>query len=191
MPTNEIDKVSVQLKTIEELFDPPAANPFEPDSRYLSGIDELAQQLAKRRLKEYKPTQVVISLPAQAIEPGLKEKTRAALARHADAQIEAAGVELDQLRRRGRFSLISAIVIILVAIVVVWFIGWLNILPETVESFLVGGLSVFSWVAVWDPFNVYLYEWRVPVRTRRIFERLRQAEVVIQPCASGDNAKKL
>ena len=143
---------------------------------------------AKRRLREYKPTQVKITLPDQAIEPGLKEKTQAALARYSAAQIEAADLELEQLRRRGRFSLISAIVIILVAIVVVWFIGWLNVLPETVESFLVGGLSVFAWVAVWDPFNVYLYEWRVPVRTRRIFERLRQAEVVIQPCA-GENGK--
>jgi hypothetical protein len=188
MSTNEIDKVGVQLKTIEELFDPPEANPFEPDSRYIAGIEELAQQLAKQRLREYKPTQVDITLPDQAIEPGLKEKTQAALARYATAQIEAADLELEQLRRRGRFSLISAIVIILVAIIVVWFIGWLNILPETVESFLVGGLSVFAWVAVWDPFNVYLYEWRVPVRTRRIFERLRQAEVVIQPNA-GENGK--
>ena len=191
MSTSEIDKVGVQLKTIEELFDPPEANPFEPDSRYLAGIDELAQQLTKRRLGEYKPTQVEITLPDQAIEPGLKEKTQAALARYSAAQIEAADLELEQLRRRGRFSLISAIVIILVAIIVVWFIGWLNILPATVQSFLVGGLSVFSWVAVWDPFNVYLYEWRVPVRTRRIFERLRQAEVVIQPCSDGKDAKKM
>jgi hypothetical protein len=190
MSTNEIDKVGVQLKTIEELFDPPEANPFEPDSRYIAGIDELAQQLAQRRLREYKPTQVDILLPAQAIEPGLKEKIQAALARYSAAQIEAADLELEQLRRRGRFSLISAIVIILVAIAVVWFIGWLNILPETVESFLVGGLSVFAWVAVWDPFNVYLYEWRVPVRTRRVFERLRQAEVVIQPCPGDYDSKK-
>ena len=188
MTTNGVDKIGIQLKTIEELFDPPEANPFEPDSRYITGIDELAQQLAKRHLNGAKPTQVVITLPAEAIEPGLKEKTQAALARYSAAQIEAADLEIEQLRRRGRFSLISAIVIILVAIAVVWIIGWLNLFGGTVQSFLVGGLSVFSWVAVWDPFNVYLYEWRVPVRTRRIFERLRQAEVVIQPCA-GENGK--
>jgi hypothetical protein len=180
MSSNEINKVGIQLNSIEELFDPPEADPFEPDSRYVAGIDELAQQLGKLRLR-HKPAQVVITLPAQAIEPGLKEKTQAALARYAGAQIEVAELELEQLRRRGRFSLISAIVIILVAMAVVWFIDWLNLLPGTVQSFLVGGLSVFSWVAVWDPFNVYLYEWRVPVRTRRIFEQLRQAEVVIQP----------
>src|SRR5688572_12606506 len=191
MSTAEIDKVGVQLKTIEELFDPPEANPFDPDSRYITGIDELAQQLAKQRLGETKPTQVVITLPAQAIEPGLKEKTQAALARYPDAQIEAADLEIEHLRRRGRFSLISAIVIILVAMAVVWFIGWLSLFGGTLQSFLVGGLSVFSWVAVWDPFNVYLYEWRVPVRTRRIFERLRQAEVVILPNAADYDPKKL
>jgi hypothetical protein len=188
MSTDETDKVGIQLKTIDELFAPPEANPFEPDSRYTTGIEELAHQLAKRHLRGPKPAQVIITLPDQAIEPGLKEKTQAALARYAAAQIEAADLEIEQLRRRGRFSFISAIVIILVAIVVVWFIGWLNLLPATVQSFLVGGLSVFSWVAVWDPFNIYLYEWRSPARNRRIFEQLRQAEVVIQPCA-GEKAR--
>ena len=71
------------------------------------------------------------------------------MARYATAQIEAAELEIEQLRRRGRFSLISAIVIILIAIAIVSFIGWLNLLGGTLQSFLVGGLSVFSWVAVW------------------------------------------
>jgi hypothetical protein len=181
MSSNEINKVGIQLNSIEELFTPPEADPFEPDSRFVAGIDELAQQIGKLRLRD-KPAQVAISLPAQAIEPGLKEKTQAALARYATAQIEAADVEIEQLRRRGRFSLISAIVIIIVAIVVVWFIGQLNLFGGTLQSFLVSGLSVFAWVAIWEPFGIYLYEWRVPVRTRRIFEKLRQAEVVIQPC---------
>lgn len=176
----EINKISIQLKTIEELFAPPEANPFEPDTRYISGIEALVQQLTRLHLRQ-KPTQVVISLPAQAIEPGIKEKTRVALARYAAAQIEAADVEIEQLRRRGRFSFISAIVIIVIAIAIVSLIGWLNLLGGTLQSFLVGGLSVFSWVAVWDPFNVYLYEWRNPAGRRRIFEQLRRTEVVIQP----------
>jgi hypothetical protein len=71
-------------------------------------------------------------------------------------------------------------VIIFIAIAVVSFIGWLDLFGGTLQSFLVGGLSVFSWVAVWDPFNIYLYEWRGPARTRRIYEQLRLAEVVIQ-----------
>ncbi len=179
MSNNELNKVSIQLNTIEELFAPPEANPFAPDSRYVAGIDELVQQLARLRLR-HKLAQVVITLPAQAIEPGLKEKTQAALARYAAAQIEAAELEIEQLRRRGRFSLISAIVIIVVAIAIVSFIGWLDLFGGVLQSFLVGGLSVFAWVAVWEPFGIYLYEWRSPARNRRIFELLRQAEVVIQ-----------
>jgi len=179
MSNNEINQISVQLNTIEELFAPPQANPFEPDSRYVSGIEELVQQLVRLRLRD-KLVQVFITLPAQAIEPGLKEKTEAALARFATAQIEAANVEIEQLRRRGRFSLISAIVIIVVAIAVVSLIVWLDLFGDTLQTFLVSGVSVFSWVAVWEPCNIYLYEWRSPARNRRIFEQLRQAEVVIQ-----------
>jgi hypothetical protein len=179
MSNNGINKVSIQLKTIEELFAPPEANPFEPDSRYVSGIDELAQQMARFHLRG-NLAQVVITLSAQAIEPGLKEKVQTALGRYAAAQIETANIEIDQLRRRGRFSLISAIVIIILAIAVVWFIGWLSLFGGTLQSFLVGGLSVFAWVAVWEPFGIYLYEWRSPARNRRIFEQLRQAEIVIR-----------
>jgi hypothetical protein len=179
MANNEINKVGIRLNSIEELFAPPEADPFEPNSRYVAGIDELVQQLLKLRLRA-KPPQVVISLPTQAVDPGLKEKTQAALARYATAQIKAAELEIEQLRRRGRFSLISAIVIIFIAIAIVWFIGWLNLFGGTLQSFLVGGLSVFAWVAVWEPFGIYLYEWRAPARSRAIFERLRQAEVVIQ-----------
>jgi hypothetical protein len=188
MPTNKVNKVSIQLNSIEELFAPPQANPFEPDSRYVTGIDELVQQLNKMRLRD-KLAQVIISLPAQAIvEPGLQKKIQSALARYAAAQIETAQLEIEHLRRRGRFSLISAIVIILVAIALVWFIGQLNLFGGTLQSFLVSGLSVFAWVAVWEPFNIYLYNWRIPARNRRIFELLRQAEVVIQ-AQSGQTEK--
>ena len=180
MPNSQVNKVSIQLNNIDELFAPPAASPFEPDSRYVTGVEELVRQLARLRLR-YHPTQVCIVLPAENIEPGLKEKTRAALARYATAQIETADAEIDQLRRRGRFSLISAILIILVAIGLAWFIGWLHPAGGTLQTFVVGGLSVFSWVAVWEPFNIFLYDWRGPARTRRLFERLRQSEVVIQP----------
>jgi hypothetical protein len=180
MPNNQVNKVGIQLNTIDELFAPPQADPFEPDSRYVTGIEELVRQLVRLRLK-YRPTQVLIYLPPREIEPGLEEKIHAALARYAAAQIGTANVEIEQLRRRGRFSLISAILIILVATAVAWFIGWLNPAGGTLQTFVVGGLSVFSWVAVWEPFNIFLYDWRGPARARRLFERLRQAEVVIQP----------
>ena len=91
MPNTQVNKVSIQLNTIDELFAPPQANPFEPDSRYVTGIKELVRQLTQLRLR-YHPTQVLISLPVQKIEPGLKEKTQAALARYAAAQIETAHV---------------------------------------------------------------------------------------------------
>ena len=179
MSTPEINEVKVRLNTIAELFSPPEPNPFEPTSRYEAGIDELAHQLGQMRLRQ-KKTRVVIGLPASALEPGLEEETRAAMARYCAAQIEANHRELQQLRRRGRFSLISAIIIILVAIGLVSFITWLNVLGEALETFLIGGLSVFSWVAVWDPFGIFLYEWRAPARNRLIFERLQQAELVIE-----------
>jgi hypothetical protein len=36
-------------------------------------------------------------------------------------------------------------------------------------------------VAVWEPFGIFLYEWRAPARNRLIFERLQQAELKIEP----------
>jgi hypothetical protein len=180
MPTDELDQIRVQLNAIEELFAQPEIDPFDPNTRYVSGVDEAVQKLTGRSPKQ-KTLQLEISLPAQHVKPGLQDATKDALARYANAQIKGADEELEYLRRRGRFSLLSAIIIVVVAIVVVWFIGRLNLLGDTIQSFLVGGLSVFSWVAVWEPFNIYLYDWRAPARTRYIFEQLRKAQVVILP----------
>ncbi len=181
MSTPEINEVKVRLNSLAELFTLPEVNPFEPNSRYETGIDELVHQLNGMKLRQKMKTRVVIGLPASALEPGLEEKTQAALARYCAAQIEANQREIQHLRWRGRFSLISAIIIIALAIGVVSFIDSLNVLNETLQSFLIGGLSVFSWVAVWEPFGIFLYDWRPPTRNRLIFERLQQAELKLEP----------
>jgi hypothetical protein len=180
MATVESQEVRIELNTIEELFAEPAADPFDPESRYVSGIDDLVNQLIHSP-RSQEPLRVVISLPAAVIEPDLKDQAQEALARYSMAQIEAADRDLEWLRRRGRFSLITSVVIILVALLLAWLLGSLVPLPPSVQTFLISGFSVFSWVALWDPFNIYLYEWREPARKRRIFTRLLQAELIIEP----------
>lgn len=179
MPVDKINEIRIRLKTIDALFATPEINPFDPDTRYISGIDELVQQLTAMKLRHSK-TRVIINLPAQAMRPGLKEKTQAAIARYCNVQIKSAMGDIDQLRRQGRFSLVSAVIIISVAIGLVTLISWLDIFNGTLATFVTAGLSVFSWVAVWEPFNIYLYYWRIPARTRRLFEHLQQAELVIE-----------
>jgi hypothetical protein len=179
MAIEESQEVRTELNTIDELFAEPAADPFDPQSRYVSGIDELVHQLIHSP-RSQEPLRVAISLPA-AIEPGLKEQTQEALVRYSIAQVDAANRDLEWLRRRGKFSLITSVIIILVALLLAWLLGSLVPLPPPVQTFLISGFSVFSWVALWDPFNIYLYEWREPARNRRIFTRLLQAELIFEP----------
>jgi hypothetical protein len=173
-------EMKIHLKTVEALFAEPDADPFDPDSRYVSGMDELVNQLRMMRIGNRK-VRVAITLPAQAMQAGLREKLRAAWTRYCQAQMEASQLELTQLRQRGRFSALSSAVIIFLGGVLVLIVANLKFIGDTLQAFLVSGFSVFSWVTVWEPFGIYVYQWRAPARNILIFKRLKEAELLIEP----------
>ena len=61
MTNREVNVASIQLQASAELFTEPEADPFNPQSRYLSGIDEIANQL--RWAPRTNPYRIIIALP--------------------------------------------------------------------------------------------------------------------------------
>jgi hypothetical protein len=179
MPTNEFNEVRIHLNVIEELFAEPEANPFDPNSRFISGIDELFYTL--RRIPVRKKIRVFITLPDHLIGPDLEEKTRAALTRFCIAKIEESRRETDKLRRLGRRALVSAVAVILVTLLLATLITGLDFLNDNTKFLFSQGLIVFGWVTLWYPANIFLYDWRPHARARVGFEKLRDADLVIEP----------
>jgi hypothetical protein len=83
--------------------------------------------------------------------------------------------ELVQLLRRGRVSLGIGVLFMVACLALGEFAAQAS--PGTATRFLVEGLNIVGWVAMWRPLEIYLYDWW-PIRDeRRIMEALSQMEV--------------
>jgi hypothetical protein len=68
-----MNKLNIDLNTIEELFQEPEFNPFDPESRCESGVADLFNQTQELSQKE--PVQIVINLANEPDEEELLART--------------------------------------------------------------------------------------------------------------------
>jgi hypothetical protein len=164
--------ITLQLNRVEELFSPPAADPFDPASRFISGIDEVFGQLALLKLPEIRQRRLVVSLPGGLVQPGDAERVRAALQRYSQAKIQERQSALDLVKRKGPLSVWYSLIIVAVCLVLGWVVFSLPWLSDTLKSLFGVGINVFAWVALWQPAGIYLYEWIPLGRTIRMYQAL-------------------
>jgi hypothetical protein len=177
---NEPFEIRLRLNNTAELFSEPTADPFDPDSRYLSGIDELAGQmrLIPKRLDEL--SRLIIRLPQSAITTDAKSTLDSALKRYCAAKIAENQHAIDELRVNNRQLALSAFVI--VAGVLLSAVLLVRLIPEleTVSMAIAGLVGVAIWVILWEPIYNYTWAWRPNRLDIRVFENLRAAELVIE-----------
>ena len=175
---DERNEIEIGLNMIEELFGEPGADPFDPQSRYVSGIDEIAQQL--RLMPQRQPTQVVIRLPAEAMEPDLLAHTKAALGRYCAAKVRENQQAVDETRHQGRSDFISSLIIAGVVITLTAVVVYSNILGTLLSTALTYWVAIINWVVLWDPIWTFVYAWRPYRRERQLYDNLQAAELLIE-----------
>jgi len=178
MAENDIVEYHLKLKTIDELFGEPASDPWDPESRYVSGIDELANFLRLQRLR-YAAIRLTISLSDQATDDNLCTNTAHALQRYCDFQIADNHRQIEEARLDGRRALITSIPVLLIIVAIGLLIFWMPYLTDSVKSFLAAGLGVFTWVTLWNPADLMIYAWRPLLRDKRMYEKIREGELVL------------
>jgi hypothetical protein len=177
MDTNTI---KVDLNNIEELFGQPAADPFDPASRYISGIDEIVGQLKLLSTRQRRTQHIIISLPQRRNDAALEEKTRVALNRYCDARVQQSQRDLDSVRRKAPRALIYSLVIITVGLTLAGLLMNSVILSDTFRLLLSNGLTIFAWVALWEPAGIYLYEWIPLAGNRHLYQLLKEMELSVE-----------
>lgn len=145
-------KIQLTLRNLKDLFSEPSADPFDPDSRFLSGIDEIVGKMRLRQRALDKKSRLLILLPQKALSPESKSNLRDALNRYCAAKIAENQQAINELRISNRQQAISALVIVAVIFVLTVFL--VNILPDfRVAS---GVIASFVGIAVWLFFgNLY------------------------------------
>lgn len=176
----EQNEIQLTLNNSAELFAEPSADPFDPDSRYLSGIDEVVGQLRLRRGDLGRQTRLTIQLPQTAAAPDTSATLKAALERYCTAQIRQNQQAIDELRIGSRRQAMSAFVIVVVLILLTMFL--LAAVPplQDFSGALAGFLGIAIWVIFWDPIYNYVYAWRPNRLDIRVCENLAAADLVVE-----------
>ena len=177
MDTNTI---KIDLNSLEELFGQPSADPFDPASRYISGIDEIVGQLKLFSVRRRREKHILITLPQQLSDAALQEKTWAALHRYCDARVEQSQRDLENVKRKGPRALAYSMVIITIGLTLSGLLLNSGILSETFRTLLSSGMTIFAWVALWEPAGIYLYEWIPLAGDKRLYQLLKKLELSVK-----------
>jgi hypothetical protein len=177
-------EITLHLDDIQDLFTEP-----EPGSdRYVSGIDYLYSEVRvhTRVLKRPDTYKVTIELPQEKITEDLLERTRAKIKRYCQFKAEQSHKELIVLRHQGVDALRRSLVVAVICLVLG---GIATVLSQSGIHNVLQALLLFiaaffvlgaGWVALWMPFEYFLYDGWPFQQDMRIYNQIADADLVIR-----------
>jgi hypothetical protein len=174
--------IEMRLRTVMQIFNSLDPAPFhekdlDPDAEeYITGIVQdfpLAQ-----------PMKIVIHLPCREAECEEAQTLAEAIGNHFNYLEASAARELRLKFRQGRVSLAIGIAFLLSMGVISTLIA-----PYTTHGYVAwvaGGLLIVSWVAMWEPINIFLYLWWPIRRKMLIYQKISRMPVEVRHDDRGE-----
>ena len=184
MSEDQLREITLPLDDIQELFTDP-----EPGSdRFVSGMEYLYGEVRihTRVLKQPARYKVTIELPREKITEGLQETTSAKIQRYCKFKAEQSHKELMVLRLQGLDALRRSIWVALISVVLgigatAWSQSGINSVLEAVLLFIVAFCVLGAgWVAVWMPFEYFLYDGWPFQHDMRVYNQIADADFVLK-----------
>jgi hypothetical protein len=66
-----------------------------------------------------------------------------------------------------------------------------NLEPRPLGKVLEENLIIFAWVANWRPTEIFLSDWLLSARRRRLYQRLAAAKVELKPYKRGESRESV
>ena len=183
----------LQLRRIDELFNAPDADPFssrEIDILGESGFDVLWKRVVRRWPQRPDLQRVIVQLPPDQLTPDLTETARTAWQRYCAAKIE-------DNRQQRRFTTRKAlrlwgyawlILLFALALMVLFFAGPLQFLPEWLRAIL-SILAIYAFaLANWDALDSLLFDWAPFVRDNTTYTLISALDIRFEPQHGTDQA---
>jgi len=168
--------IEMRLKTVMQIF-----NSLDPAPFHEKDLDPDAEAYITEIVQDFplaQPMKIVIHLPCREAECEEAQTLQKAIRNHFNYVEASAARELRLKFRQGRVSLVIGIAFLLA-------MGVISILiaPYTQNSYIAwvaGGLLIVSWVAMWEPINIFLYGWW-PIRRKRLtYEKISRMPVEVR-----------
>ena len=184
MSEEQLREITLPLDDVQDLF----ADPEPGSNRFVSGMDYLYGEVRvhTRVLKQPNRYKVTIELPREKITEGLLERTSAKIKRYCQFKAEQSHKELIVLRHQGLDALRRSIWVALICVVLgifatAWSQSGINSVLEAVLLFIVAFCVLGAgWVAVWMPFEYFLYDGWPFQQNMRIYNQIADADIVIR-----------
>lgn len=168
--------IEMRLRTVMQIF-----NSLDPSPFHEKDLDPDAEAYIAEIVQDFplaQPMKIVIHLPCQEAECEEAKTLEPAIQNHFSYLEASAARELRLKFRQGRMSLAIGIAFLLVMGVISTLIS-----PYTQHGFaawVAGGLLIVSWVAMWEPVNIFLYLWWPIRRKQRIYEKISRMQVEVR-----------
>ncbi len=194
MSKEQLHEITVPLDDIQDLFVDP-----EPGSdRFVSGMDYLYGEV-RVHTRIYTPShryKVTIELPRKKITGDLLESTCAKIKRYCQFKAEQNQKDLRVLRLQGWDALRRSIWLALICVALglpasAYSQSGVNNVLQAVLLFIVAFCVLGAgWVAVWMPFEYFLYDGWPFQQNMRIYHQIADADIVIRE-REGEGSKHL
>lgn len=175
---NKRERLEVHVAQIDQLFNSIDPSPFHSRDLDADADDYIVK--SARDLPKHAALELVIHLDQPPADLAKLDMLGAAIRAHFEAAALSTQVQLKDLFKRGRTSLLIGFAFLSASIGVS---QWLSTNPDSahhVIRILQEGVVIGGWVAMWRPMEIFLYDWW-PVAARiRLLSRLAQVKVSVQ-----------
>jgi hypothetical protein len=168
--------VEIVLDNVMELY-----NSLDPSPFRKRELDHAAEEYLYNAIDDFpikEPMEIVVYLPPSKITPDIQESIRGGIHNHFNYRLAAGERELRRTMRKGRKFLVLGVIILIAALLIR---QYLSLFPATVENqALQNVLLILSWVAIWEPIHIFLYE-RSPISQRqKIYRKITDIPVFVK-----------
>jgi hypothetical protein len=176
---NVPEVIPLSLAGPEEMFHLAQTDLFSEFRNFMTGVEYCISVLRSRRSKG--PVRLELTLPPAEIDEGVRELIGRTLRRYCDHRIaynqrERRAVRLDGLSSLwvGMPLVVLGFVLVIIKASLVGRTGNTNLVVDT-------GGWILVWVGLWFPLDTLLFTPLAYGRENRVLERLRQADIALEP----------
>lgn len=181
-PTSRISEegeIVLTLSEREDLFAVPDLDPFEGQFATASGIQRISRKLTGMPLRGRQPG-LCLRLPAEEITPNAAEEAARALRAFAAAEMEQIAERRAALTRERFRATLAGLAFLAVCLALSTTIEELELLPDWLSWFMVEGVMIGGWVALWHPLELWLYAGGPLRHDQRVMRALAEMPVRVE-----------
>lgn len=168
--------VELSLETIDELFHARATDPMHGRYESRSGLDQLMDEVGTHGTS----LRIEIELVRRDAERDTADTIRRALLGVTTTRLAALGVQRRRVRRLGLKELAFGLAFLALCMAGAGTLATLDLGPSWVRDYLLEGVIIVGWIALWHPVDMLFFEPVPLIRDQRILRRIQQADLRIR-----------